>query len=74
MSNNKRSIKITKRKLARPVATAIIWAMPLMSYTLLKFVGVQMNTREWLWWAFIPSLVMLWFIMNYKVVKSNEQQ
>jgi FtsH-binding integral membrane protein len=64
---------ITKKEWARPVSTAMIWAMPTMTYTLQKTIGVQMNTHEWLWWAVIPGLFVLWFFINFKLVKSNEQ-
>ena len=74
MRNNKQSMKITKREWARPGATVMIWAIPTMSYTLQKLAGIQMNSREWLWWIVIPGLVMLWAIINFKVVKDNEQQ
>ena len=74
MSNNKQNIKITKREWARPGASVMIWAIPTMSYTSQKLAGVQMNSCEYLWWILIPGLVMLWAIINFKVVKNNEQQ
>ena len=60
-------IKIIKREWARPSASAMIWAMPTMMYTMQKLAGVQMNSREWLWWAVIPALIILWFAINFKI-------
>jgi len=74
MRNNNQIMKITKRECVRPGATAMIWAIPTMSYTLQKLAGIQMNSREWLWWTVIPGLFILWAIINFKLVKDNEQQ
>ncbi len=66
-------MKITKKEWARPGATVMLWVIPTILYTLQKLTGVQMNNREWLWWTVIPALFMLWAIINFKVVKGNEQ-
>ena len=66
-------IKIVKREWASPSQSSTIWAIPLMMYIMQKFASVQMNSHEWLWWTVIPGLVMLWAIINFKIVKDNEK-
>jgi ABC-type dipeptide/oligopeptide/nickel transport system permease subunit len=34
--------------------------------------GIIIPEREWIWWVFIPSLFMVWVIMNWKIVKDKK--
>ena len=66
---SKKKMKITKRKFVNPVATMNLWIIPTLAYTMQKVGGVQFNEYEWVWWIGIPSLVILWFFINFKIEK-----
>jgi hypothetical protein len=62
-------MKIVKRDLGRPAATATLWVIPIISYTMQKAAGITMTNLEWLWWVTIPTMFVLWLAINYKIVK-----
>ena len=62
-------MKVIKREWARPGATVTLWLIPLMSYVLQKLGGMKMNHLEWIWWVCIPSMMIIWFFVNWKINK-----
>ena len=62
-------MKIIKREFAWPVATINIWFIPTLTYTMQKVGNTQFNEFEWLWWVAIPSMFVLWFVINFKIKK-----
>lgn len=67
-------MKITKRHwYSSPATTINIWFIPTLTYLMLKIGGAQFNEYEWMWWTGTPILIIIWFFMNFKLVKNNEQ-
>lgn len=63
-------MKITKRNLiTSPMSTISIWAIPTMAYSLQKILGVQFNQYEFIWWIIIPTMFVVWFMLNFKITK-----
>lgn len=49
--------------------TSNLFVMPTMIYIIQKLAGVQHNEYEFIWWIVIPSLFILWFMLNFKINK-----
>jgi hypothetical protein len=65
-------MKITKRHwYSSPAATINIWFIPTLAYLIQKIGGVEFNEYEWIWWTGTPVLIIIWFFMNFKLVKDN---
>jgi hypothetical protein len=62
-------LKIEKRNLADPKSTAVLWIIPTWTYITEKALGAILPGREWIWWVTIPSLVLAWFLFNFKIKK-----
>jgi hypothetical protein len=43
--------------------------IPALSYLIQKVGGVEFNEYEWVWWAGIPTLVLIWLVINFKIKK-----
>jgi hypothetical protein len=39
-----------------------------MSYVVAKIVGVTYH-REWIWWVAIPTMFLIWGLLNWKIKK-----
>jgi tetrahydromethanopterin S-methyltransferase subunit E len=62
--NNKRKGNIT------PLSSITLWVIPTLAYLVQKLIGVPFNQQyEFVWGIFIPSMMVLWFIMNFKITK-----
>ena len=67
-------MKMTNRNtFLNPVSTMSLWLIPVLTYTFGKVLGVKYNNHEWFWWIIIPSMLLIWFLINYKIVIKNEQ-
>ena len=66
-------MKIKKRNLANLIGSSVLWMMPTTSYLMQKLVGGKFNNLEWLWWVVIPSLMMIWFFINFKIEKDGKK-
>lgn len=66
-------MKIKKKFLADPIASSMLWMIPTTSYTVQKLVGGKFNNLEWLWWVTIPSLMVIWFFINFKIEKDGKK-
>ena len=58
-------MKITKRDFANPILSINIWMIPALSYLMQKVGGVEFNE----WWVGIPTLVLIWLAINFKIKK-----
>lgn len=65
-------MKIEKRGFLNPVQTIQLWIIPTVFYSAQKIAGVKHNELEWLWWALIPAMLIVWFFINWKL-KRNEK-
>lgn len=63
---------IQRRKLARPLATCQIWAIPTCVYSAMKICGAKFNSIEYIWWILIPVIASLWFFTNFKIVSKSK--
>jgi hypothetical protein len=61
-------MKIVKRNFANLAGSMAIWLIPTMSYLIQKTGGIQFN-REWIWWVGIPTLILVWLLLNFKIKK-----
>lgn len=64
-------MKIIKNGWARPLITTNIWFIPSISYAIQKAAGVIRADREWIWWIGLPCVFAVWFIFNFRIVKSK---
>jgi hypothetical protein len=65
-------MKIIKRGwMSRPISTLNLWMIPLVFYIIQKYAGVIRPYREWMWWVLIPTLFSVWFVYNFKIIKSK---
>lgn len=72
---NKYNMKIVRRnENVNPLETSQLWGISLFSYIMVKGMGIRIidPEREWVWWVGIPSLFMVWVIMNWKIVKDKK--
>lgn len=66
-------MKIVRRnENVNPLETSPLWGISLFSYIMVKGMGIIDPEREWIWWVSIPSLFMVWVIMNWKIVKDKK--
>ena len=63
------SYRIKKRDFCTPLGSIGVWLIPLMTYIVQKIAGVKHNQYEWVWWVIIPSFLLLWFFINFRVLK-----
>ena len=64
-------MKIEKRFLASPMTTINLWLIPTLMYGVGKLAGTEYNEYEYVWWIGIPTLFLVWGILNFKVVKNK---
>lgn len=63
---------VRRNKNVNPLETSPLWGIALFSYIMVKGMGVIIPEREWIWWIALPSLFMIWVIMNWKIVKDGK--
>jgi len=64
-------MKITKRNFVNPVTTVNIWFIPTFAYVLQKVLGIINPDKEWYWYVGISFAVLLWLVVNFKIVKNK---
>lgn len=62
-------MRLSKRKGVCGVCTFNVVLIPTIIYLVQKVIGVQHNQYEWLWWTYIPTSVLIWVLVNYKIIK-----
>jgi hypothetical protein len=66
-------MKIKKKFLTDPIGSSMLWMIPTTAYLTRKLVGGKFNNLEWLWWVTIPSLMVIWFFINFKIEKDGKK-
>ncbi len=62
-------MKLVKRGFAsQPLGSMTLWLIPTMSYMFGKVVGITYH-REWIWWVGIPTMFLVWVLLNWKIKK-----
>jgi hypothetical protein len=63
-------MEIKKRNSAQPITTSVLWLLQIMVYSVLKIFNI-IARDEWIWWIWIPTTIIVWFVLNYKISKNN---
>jgi hypothetical protein len=61
-------MKIVKRETGCAICTSTLWLIPTMSYVVGKIIGITYH-REWIWWVAIPTMFLIWGLLNWKFKK-----
>jgi hypothetical protein len=61
-------MKIVKRETGCAICTSTLWLIPTMSYVVGKIIGMTYH-REWIWWVAIPTMFLIWGLLNWKIKK-----
>jgi hypothetical protein len=61
-------MEIVKRENGCAIRSSTLWLIPTMSYVVAKSVGVTYHT-EWIWWVVIPTMFLIWGLLNWKIKK-----
>jgi hypothetical protein len=59
-------MKIVKRENGCVICTSSMWLIPTISYMFGKVGGMTYH-REWIWWVGIPTLILGWILLNWKI-------
>lgn len=62
-------MKIVRREYANPLHNFTLWLIPTLFYIVEKSQGIISPNKEWVWWVAIPSLVLIWGLINWKIKK-----
>lgn len=62
-------MKIVRREYANPLHNFTLWLAPTCMYIGLKAADAISPGKEWVWWVAIPSLVLIWGLINWKIKK-----
>ena len=62
-------MKIVRREYANPLHNFTLWLIPTCTYIGMKAADSINSSKEWVWWVAIPSLVLIWGLINWKVKK-----
>jgi hypothetical protein len=62
-------MKIVKRELGCPICTTSLWWVPTITYLIMKINNIISSNREWLWWVTIPTMFLIWVLLNWKIKK-----
>jgi hypothetical protein len=64
-------MKITKREEVCGICTSSIWWIPTITYLIFKILGLVNPEREWEWWVGIPTMFLIWGLINWKIKKNK---
>lgn len=62
-------MKIVKRTEVCGMCTASLWWIPTLTYFNLKMVNIITPSKEWVWWVAIPTMFLIWVLLNWKIKK-----
>jgi hypothetical protein len=60
-------MEFTKRKNICGICTASLWWIPTLTYFNMKMFDVLNEQREWVWWVGIPTMFIVWVLINWKI-------
>lgn len=66
-------MKINKRKNTNLTNSSMLWLLPTLTYGFQKLNGVTFH-NEYLWWIVIPVLFVIWLLINFKIIKKNDNR
>jgi hypothetical protein len=61
-------MKLIKKEGVCAPCTASLWWIPTITYIIMSINGVKCHD-EWLWWVGIPTLILVWGLLNWKIEK-----
>ena len=61
-------MRIIKKEHMCAPCTASLWLISTLYYTFSKIGGVEYR-NEWIWWVSIPTLILVWGLLNWKIEK-----
>jgi hypothetical protein len=62
-------MKLVKRGFAsQPLGSMTLWLIPTFTYIIQKVCGITFH-REWIWWVGIPTMFLVWVLLNWKIKK-----
>jgi hypothetical protein len=67
-------MKFIKRELACPFCTASLWWIPIMTYFIMKMNNILSPRKEWIWWVVIPTMFLIWVLLNWKIINKNDKK
>ena len=67
-------MKISKRTEVCGICTASLWWVPTMTYFIMKMNDIISSNREWVWWVAIPTMFLIWVLLNWKIEKTNDKK
>ena len=62
-------MRIVRRELSMPSSNFTLWLVPTCMYIGLKAADAISPRKEWVWWVAIPSLILIWGLINWKIKK-----
>jgi membrane protein DedA with SNARE-associated domain len=66
-------MEFIKRKNICDICTSTLWWIPLITYLSMKLFDMLNEQREWIWWAVIPMMFIIWILINWKIkFKKND--
>lgn len=66
------NMKFKKRsEYISPLISLQIFLLPLLTYLIGKLNGLNYD-KEYIWWIIIPLLFLIWFFINYKIIKNEK--
>lgn len=67
-------MKISKRTEVCGICTASLWWIPTMTYFIMKMNDIISPSKEWVWWLAIPTMFLIWVLLNWKIEKTNDKK
>jgi hypothetical protein len=64
-------MKVVRKGFLSPMLSANLWTIPTFTYIIQKVCGITFH-REWVWWVGIPTMFLVWVLINWKITKSND--
>jgi len=66
-------MEISKRTNVCGICTASLWWIPTTTYLFMKINGVEFH-NEWIWWLAIPTIFLIWGLLNWKITIKNDKK
>jgi hypothetical protein len=66
-------MEISKRTNVCGFCTASLWWVPTMTYFFMKMNGFEFH-NEWIWWLAIPTMFLIWVLLNWKITIKNDKK
>jgi hypothetical protein len=67
-------MKLVKRTEVCGFCTASLWWIPTMTYFIMKMNDIISPSKEWVWWVAIPTMFLIWVLLNWKITIKNDKK